>query len=149
MTDCLCGLCYREKLLLKMPPNLMFHPNGAPNNLVHWPLFLLANKVFHTLSTDICIMIFILYAEIRSSFIVQCHLGHAVVRERIFLFAGLSFLGQVHIAVELAAQHKTTNQDGLWEKVRRDEYMASAVQETFETLEPLLLHVLHPEGRSW
>jgi hypothetical protein len=65
-------------------------------------------------------MIFILYAEIRSSFIVQCHLGHAVVRERIFLFAGLSFLGQVHIAVELAAQHKTTNQDGLWEKVRRD-----------------------------
>ena len=45
LTCCSLGLCSREKLLLKMPPNLMFHPNGAPNNLVHWPLFLLANKV--------------------------------------------------------------------------------------------------------
>jgi callose synthase len=35
----------REKVLLKMPPNLMFHSNGMPNDLIHWPLFLLANKV--------------------------------------------------------------------------------------------------------
>ncbi|KAG0567651.1 hypothetical protein KC19_7G151300 [Ceratodon purpureus] len=89
----------REKLLLEMPPNSPSFPNGAPNTLISWPLFLLANKV--------------------------------------------------HIAVELAAQHKPTSQDTLWEKLRRDEYMASAVQESFYTLEDLLVCVLHPQGRSW
>lgn len=54
----------------------------------------------------------------------------------------------MHIAVELAVEHKT-HQDGLWEKVRRDEYMAYAVQETYQTLEPLLVSVLNPAGRKW
>lgn len=89
----------REKTLLKMPPNLMYHTNGTPNKLIHWPLFLLANKV--------------------------------------------------HIAVELAAQHKTQDILGLWSKVREDEYMGHAVQETYETLEPLLHLVLNSEGRRW
>jgi len=35
----------REKVLLKMPPNKWVHSNGEPDNLIHWPLFLLANKV--------------------------------------------------------------------------------------------------------
>lgn len=56
---------------------------------------------------------------------------------------------QVHIAVELAAQHKTQDILGLWSKVREDEYMGHAVQETYETLEPLLHLVLNSEGRRW
>jgi callose synthase len=88
----------REKVLLKMPPNSMFHSNGKPNDLIYWPLFLLANKV--------------------------------------------------HIAVELAVEHKSRLEE-LWEKVHRDEYMAYAVREAFATLEPMLLSVLNPAGQNW
>lgn len=57
-------------------------------------------------------------------------------------------LMQVHIAVELAVEHKR-EQNELWEKVGRDEYMAYAVQETYQTLEPMLLSVLNEAGHRW
>ena len=44
-------------------------------------------------------------------------------------------LRQVHIAVELAAEHKN-HQTELWTKIWSDEYMGYAVLETFQTLEP-------------
>lgn len=57
-------------------------------------------------------------------------------------------LRQVHIAVELAVEHKNS-QTELWEKIWSDEYMGYAVLETFQTLEPLLLSVLNEDGRRW
>lgn len=57
-------------------------------------------------------------------------------------------LWQVHIAVELAVDHKN-HQTELWNKIWSDEYMGYAVLETFQTLEPLLLSVLNADGRRW
>lgn len=54
----------------------------------------------------------------------------------------------MHIAVELAVEHKSRLEE-LWGKVLRDEYMAYAVREAFETLEPLLVSVLNSAGQNW
>lgn len=49
---------------------------------------------------------------------------------------------QLHIAVNLGAENKHDDQMELWEKVTADEYMKFAIQESFLTLEQLLLSVL-------
>jgi callose synthase len=89
----------RERDLLIMPDNRISYTNEGPNLLIHWPLFLLANKV--------------------------------------------------QIAVELAAGHKIGSQTELWNEIRRDEYMAFAVQEAFQGLEATLLSLLNHNGQHW
>jgi callose synthase len=55
---------------------------------------------------------------------------------------------KVHVAVELAAGNKK-NLELLWEKVNRVEYMANAVEEAFETLQPVLENLLNADGAQW
>ncbi|CAM6036816.1 unnamed protein product [Sphagnum compactum] len=55
---------------------------------------------------------------------------------------------KVHVAVELAAGNKK-NLENLWEKVNRVEYMANAVEEAFETLQPVLENLLNADGAQW
>lgn len=45
----------------------------------------------------------------------------------------------MHIAVDLAAENKHDDQQDIWEKVTVDEYMKFAIQESFQTIEQLLL----------
>lgn len=54
----------------------------------------------------------------------------------------MCFVRQLHIAVNLGKENKRDDQMELWEKVTADEYMKFAIQETFLTLEQLLLSVL-------
>jgi len=58
------------------------------------------------------------------------------------------FWGQLHIAVNLGAGNKHDNQMELWEKVTADEYMKFAIQESFLTLEQLLLSVLRSNEKA-
>jgi hypothetical protein len=50
--------------------------------------------------------------------------------------------------VELAAGNKK-NLELLWEKVNQVEYMANAVEEAFETLQPVLENLLNADGAQW
>ena len=54
---------------------------------------------------------------------------------------------QLHIAVGLAADNKHGQTD-LWLKVTADEYMKFAIQESFQTLEQLLMTVFRSNDRA-
>ena len=65
-----------------------------------------------------------------------------------FVHAIVYILRELHIAGELAVEHKHS-QTELWAKICSDEYMGYAVLQTFHTLEPLLLSMLNDDGRRW
>lgn len=58
------------------------------------------------------------------------------------------FVRQLHIAVNLGAENKHDDQMELWEKVTIDEYMKFAIQESFLTLEQLLLSVFRSNDNA-
>lgn len=57
-------------------------------------------------------------------------------------------LFQILLAVDLALDCKDTQTD-LWNRIRKDEYMAYAVQECYYSVEKILHSLVDGEGRLW
>lgn len=64
------------------------------------------------------------------------------IRDTVMCWPLFLIANKLHIAVNLAAENERNTQTELWEKVTADEYMKFAIQESFLTLEQLLLTVL-------
>lgn len=58
-------------------------------------------------------------------------------------------VSKVFLAMDLAIDSKDTSQIGLWEKLKKDQYMSFAVQEAYESLRSLLGSLLNDEGNLW
>ncbi|KAL2631732.1 hypothetical protein R1flu_016418 [Riccia fluitans] len=69
----------------------------------------------------------------------------ALVQWPLFLLAN-----KVYLAVEMAQDSRSLNQQQLWEKVSKDEYMAFAVDEAYKLLEEVLLALVkHDAAHIW
>ncbi|KAL3689639.1 hypothetical protein R1sor_015948 [Riccia sorocarpa] len=69
----------------------------------------------------------------------------SLVQWPLFLLANKVYLG-----VEMAQDSRSLNQQQLWEKVSKDEYMAFAVDEAYKLLEEVLLSLVkHDAGHIW
>ncbi|XP_048443980.1 callose synthase 10 isoform X3 [Pyrus x bretschneideri] len=55
---------------------------------------------------------------------------------------------KILLAIDLALDCKDTQAD-LWDRIRRDEYMAYAVQEVYSSIEKILYSLVDGEGRLW
>ncbi|KAL3689633.1 hypothetical protein R1sor_015942 [Riccia sorocarpa] len=59
-------------------------------------------------------------------------------------------VNKVYLAVEIAQDSKVLNQQDLWQKVSKDEYMAFAVEEAYKLIEEVFLgFVKHDSGQIW
>ncbi|KAI3727018.1 hypothetical protein L1987_66825 [Smallanthus sonchifolius] len=56
--------------------------------------------------------------------------------------------GKIYLAIDLAIDCTDTQND-LWSRIRRDEYMAYAVQECYYSIEKILLSLVDGEGKLW